>query len=248
MNSFIRICGMACLALNFGACGTLYTLDVYAVDDPEQEQELEKTYVLLSANPELRIDSPEFIAYANQVEKVLATKGYERRDGEDLSTVALGIYLSADISDASKKYHTVQTGIYENSSYSQDSPGNTRSGGGAQRGNPQAPRTPQQAPPDYLAGVAETGFATTVFTKQLTLIAFDLQEYLKDIAAKGREDAVPLEVWSVDVETTGKPADLNEVVPVMVAAAEPYISDRTDDVVRVKLNGSDRRISAIKDN
>ena len=65
--------------------------------------------------------------------------------------------------------------------------------------------------------------------------------------AKGQEEAVPFEVWSIDVETTGSPGDLNEVVPVMVAAAEPYITERTDDVVRVKLNGTSKRISAIKD-
>ena len=245
MNSLLRICGVALVVLSLGACGTLYTLDVYAVNDPEQD--LDKTYVLLSANPDLKIDSPEFISYASQVEKVLAEKGYERRYDDDLSSVALGIYLSANVSDPSKQYHTVQTGIYENSSYSQDSPGNSRSGGGITRQNPQsASSTPQQAPPEYLSGVAESGFATTVFTKHLNLIAFDLQKYLKDIATVGREDAVPAEVWSIDVETTGQPSDLGEVFPVMIAAAEPYMTKRTDDVVRVKLDGASKRVSEIK--
>jgi hypothetical protein len=246
MNSLIRICGVALSVLSLSACGTLYTLDVYAVNDPEQD--LDKTYVLLSANPELKIDSPEFISYASQVETVLADKGYERRYDDDLSAVALGIYLSANISDPSKKYHMVQTGIYENSSYSQDSPGNARNGSSTQRQNQNTATTPQQAPPEYLAGVEETGFATTVFTKHLNLIAFDLQKYLQDIATVGREDAVPAEIWSIDVETTGQPADLYEVFPVMVAAAEPYMTKRTDDVVRVKLDGASKRVSELKKN
>ena len=247
MNSMIRICGAACLVLNLSACGTLYTLDVYDVNDPTQD--LDKTYVVLSASPGLAVDSPEFQTYADQLEKVLASKGYERSDGENLSSVALGVYLSANISDPSKRYHVVQTAIYESSSYSENAPSTVRNSGNNTPGqNPTAPPPPPEPPADLLSGVAETGFATTVFTKHLNLIAFDLQKYLQDIETEGRESAVPVEIWSVDVETTGSPADLSEVVPVMVAAAEPYMTARTDDVVRVKLNGTDKRISAIKDN
>ena len=243
MNSLLRISGVACLVLNLSACGTLYKLDVYAVNDPNQD--LDKTYVILSASPELGIDSPEFKTYADQVEKVLASKGYARSDGEDLSTVALGVYLSAYISDPSKKYHSVQTILRESSANDESESGKLRSSMGSGQNNPMVI---ESLPEDDLSGASETGFATTVFTKHLNLIAFDLQKYLQDIETEGRESAVPMEVWSVDVETTGSPADLSKVVPVMVAAAEPYITERTDDVVRVKLNGTDKRISAIRDN
>jgi hypothetical protein len=246
MNSLIRICGVTCLVLNLSACGTLYTLDVYAVNDPTHD--LDKTYVVLSASPGLSITSPEFQTYADQVEKVLASKGYERSDGEDLSSVALGVYLSANVSDPSKRYHMVQTAIYETSTYSENSRSAVKNSGSQSSGQNQSAPPPPPPTPDLLSGVAETGFATTVFTKHLNLIAFDLQAYLQDIETKGRAQAVPIEVWSVDVETTGSPADLKEVFPVMVAAAEPYITERTDDVVRVKLNGTDKRISAIRDN
>ncbi len=239
MNSMIRICGVACLALNLSACGTLYKLDVYAINDPSQD--LGKTYVILSASPELGVNSPEFMAYANQVEKVLQPKGYVRSEGTDLSSVALGVYLSANISDPSKKYYKVKTVVYENSSNDDNEPNSRRSS------SPTKPPKPLEPTQDINPDVAESGFATTVFTKHLNLVAFDLQKYLQDIAAKGQEEAVPFEVWSIDVETTGSPGDLNEVVPVMVAAAEPYITERTDDVVRVKLNGTSKRISAIKD-
>ena len=243
MNSLLRICGVACLVLNLSACGTLYTLDIYAVNDPTQD--LDKTYVVLSASPELSIDSPEFQAYADQLEKVLASKGYERSDGEDLSTVALGVYLSANIGDPSKKYHSVQTNVYQSSSNDERDPSALRPERDDGSKGPMALPTQTE---DSLHGVAESGFATTVFTKHLNIIAFDLQKYLQDIETEGRESAVPVEIWSVDVETTGSPADLSEVVPVMVVAAEPYIAERTDDVVRVKLNGTDKRISAIRDN
>lgn len=244
MNSVIRICGVACLALHVSACGTLYKLDVFATNDPQQDPG--ETYVILSGSSELDVNSPEFGQYAAQVEKVLETKGYQRVTGDDLSEVDLGVYLSVNISDPAKKFHTVNTGIYESTTYTEDSPG-TRSGGGASRQNPQQV-TPQAAhpSPELLAGYSEAGFATTVFTKRLRLVAINLQEYLKDIAVNGKEEALPAEVWSIEVETTGQPADLNEVVPVMVVAAEPYITGSTDDVVNVKLSETDKRIAAIK--
>ena len=51
---------------------------------------------------------------------------------------------------------------------------------------------------------------------------------------------------SIDIETTGQPSDLADVVPVMVAAGQPYLGASTEDVVQIKINSSDSRIAAIK--
>ena len=107
--------------------------------------------------------------------------------------------------------------------------------------------TPPPAPvPDALVGYEQSGFATTVFTKHLSIIAVDLQKYLQEIAEVGRSVAVPREIWSIDVETTGTPSELTEVVPVMIAAASPYLGDSTGDTVRVQLSESDKRVRSIK--
>ncbi len=87
--------------------------------------------------------------------------------------------------------------------------------------------------PEILAGFEETGFATTVYTKHMNLIAVDLQKYIRDIATVGRTKAVPKEIWSIDIETTGQPGDLSEAFPVMIAAAQPYLADSTEDFVQV---------------
>lgn len=246
MQSFIRTSAIAGLALVFSGCGTLYKLDVVSYSNPNDE--LDNTYVILSGNPELNVNSPEFEVYASQVERAIEPKGFQRLPADDLSAAALGVYLSVAIGDASKRYHKVSTGIYERPDGEEVSavvtPKGTsgpNTGGGV--GN--VVTTPR---PEQLTGYEEKTFATTVYTKHMNLVAVDLQQYINDIKEVGRNEAVPKEVWSVDVETTGKPSDLSEVLPVMLAASQPYVAHKTDDVVHVKMNGTDSRIRQIKGN
>ena len=54
-------------------------------------------------------------------------------------------------------------------------------------------------------------------------------------------------LWSVTVATYGSSPDLDEVFPVMVAAAKPYIGSHDEDLITDKMNGIDKRIKAIED-
>lgn len=248
MHSRIQIGVAAGLALGLSACGTLYTLDVTAYNNPNVE--LGKSYVILSGNPDVGVNSPEFLEYASQVERALAPKGYRRVGEKALTEAALGIYVAVDMGDPSKRYHSVSTAVYEQpfGDGSQDidrsSGGSAGGSGGGQSAQPSVPAAVEAS--EFLTGYEETGFATTVYTKHLNLVAVDLQKYIRDINSVGRADAVPKEIWSVDVETTGQPDDLHEVFPVMIAAAQPYLADSTRDVVQVKISESDKRVNAIK--
>lgn len=227
-------------------CGTLYKLDVTAYSNPNHD--LDKTYVILSGDPELNVGSPEFQQYATQVERAIAAKGYRRVSGEDLSSAALGVYVTAAVSDAGKRYHTVSTGVYE-SPRGEEISGVVVAKGTTSNPNPSGGINQVRTPvPEQLTGYEEKSFATVVYTKHLNLVAIDLQQYISDIEAVGRNDAVPKEIWSVDIETTGKPSDLDEVLPVMLAAGQDYVADSTDDVVHVKMSAADRRIDAIRGN
>jgi hypothetical protein len=237
--------GLTCTAIVLSGCGTLYNLQVTAHNSPNIDPG--KSYVILSGNPELRVASPEFIEYANQVERALDSKGYHRVADGDLAAAALGVYVSAAISDPARRYNEVSTGMYEtpygDETGSQGRSGGSSSGGGGTSGQQSAPTAPA---PELLSGIKNSSFATTVYTKHLNLVAVDLQKYISEINSVGREDAVPVEVWSVDVETTGQPSDLSEVFPVLVAASQPYLGDKTEDVVILKMSGSDKRVTQIK--
>ncbi|MBT8103873.1 MAG: hypothetical protein KJO95_12940 [Gammaproteobacteria bacterium] len=247
MNSSARTGLLAVTALALSACSTLYTLDVSSYSDPSME--LDNTYVLLSGGGELDINSPEFDEYAAQIERALEPKGYRRLGEADLETAALGIYVSVGVGDPSKRIHTVSRGFYE-SPYAENSQaavrasGNSGAGRGGQSSAQPTPVTPPTA--ELLTGYEESGFATTVYTKYLHLLAIDFQSFIKEVATVGRANAKHKAVWSIDIETTGQPKDLSEVVPVMVAAGQRYVGDNTEGIVQVKMSGNDKRIEAIK--
>jgi hypothetical protein len=243
MQTFIRIGSMASLTVLLFGCGTLYKLDVTAYSNPNPE--LDRTYVILSGSSDLNVNSPEFEVYANQVERTIEPKGYRRLPGEDISSASLGLYLTIAVGDPGKRYHKVSQGVYERPIgeevaglvNSADSPGGPGGNSGSVVSTPR---------PEQLTGYDQKSFATTVYTKHLNLVAVDLRQYIADIKAYGRSAAIPKEIWSIDIETTGKPSDLNEVLPVMLAAAQPYVENSTDEVVRVKIGGTDKRITAIR--
>jgi len=249
MKTIIQIGSAVGLALTLGGCGTLYKLDVAAYSTTGESPG--NTYVILSADPDMSINSPEFELHANQLERALGSKGFQRVPGDELDKAALGIYVSANISDPSKVFHTVSRPVYDpganedlGSAAKSLGEGNRRSSqaGGSEGFENKLP----PAPKERLEGIEENSFATTVYTKQLNLVAVDLQRYLNDIRSLGRSEASPIEVWSVDIESTGQPSDLAAVIPIMIAAAQPYIADETGDVIRVKLTETDQRVSRIK--
>lgn len=245
MRTISKLGFIGTVAFTMSACSTLYKVDVTAFS--QSGEPVGDTYVVLSADPDMDVTSPEFEMHAKQLERAMSRKGFTRVSGDELDKAALGVYVSADISDPSKRYHKVETPIYD-SGVSEDlgsAAKNPTDGKGGVSGPGGENKLPP-APLENWEGVSSSGFATTVYTKQLNLVAIDLQRYLKDIKDLGREQASPIEVWSVDVETTGQPDDLSATIPILIAAAEPYIASETGEVVRVNLSETDKRVQSIR--
>lgn len=243
-----RVGIVAFMSVFLSGCGTLYKLDVIAAADSSKS--FAKTYVLLPGSPELDIESAEFDNYAAIVERSLEPMGYRRQDVDQLSSAALGIYVSAGIGNASKRVHTVTQPIIE-TPYPENSPSTVRSSGGSSGGGGSG-QSSQPPPPvtmptrEVLTGYQRSGFVTTVYTKFLSLTAIDLPSFAAEVARVGRENAVPETIWSIDIETTGQPSDLNEVVPVMLAGGQAYIGKATNGYVHLKISSTDKRVQAIQ--
>ena len=246
---FSRIGPLALLgtALCLSACGTLYKLEVTAYSDPSNE--IGNTYVIVSGDSAVSVRSPEFNVYADQLERALVSTGYRRVPEEQLSSADMAIYISAAVDGPTKAYYQANRPIYE--TVHDDSPVRGARGTGSTTSEIQqqvarvaaARETP---PPEALIGNEELPFSRTVYTRHLSVVAVDLQAYLKEIAAVGRPDAKKREIWSVDVKTTGSSRDLAEVVPVMIAAALPYFGTSTEKDVHINMDGLDKKVRAIK--
>ena len=242
-----RLTASASLLATLSACGMLYKLDVTAYNTPRPD--LGKKYVVVSSNPELDVNSAEFKTYAIQLERAMSDRGYKRLPNDRLSEANLAVYIAATVGEPGKRYHTVRNPVYE-AVYPEsagadrgNTAGNRSDGGQSGQSHRRPPiKTPT---PEALVGYKQSSFATTVYTKNLNIVAVDLQQYLKDIQTAGSSEITPKEVWSVEVETTGSPHDLSEVIPVMIAAAKPYIGTSTDDKVSVRLDERSAQVVAI---
>ena len=244
----LRNCIFAGLVFSISACGTLYELDVSAHKNNASPPG--NTYIILSNDQDFPLESPQFDRYASQLERAMIEHGYQRVPEDRLDAATIALYVSADISDPRKTYHSVSRAMYETphiegaSAAARNTSPNSGGQGAQTAGQPTVLDRPQV---EQLSGFQKNSFATTVFTKHMNLVAVDLQKYLGDIKLHGRSNAVPEELWSVDVETTGSVNDLQEVVPVMIAAAEPYLGEATESQVRVSLSEGDRRVRRIRD-
>jgi hypothetical protein len=245
MNKISNALGALAILIALTGCGTLYTLDVTA--NSNESIDSEKTYIVVSGSPGLPAESPAFDAYAAQLEKVLADHGYTRVDSDDFDKASIAVYLTAAISEPGKEYHTVRTSQKETIDPEFASSAVRSSGNKAQSSSGGGSSSPvEYAPAERLTGYQQAKFATTVYTKYLNLVAIDLADYLEDVNTKGKSEAVPEELWSVDVTTTGSPDSLDEAMPVMLAAAKPYIGSDSDEPVRVSLDESSRAVAAIR--
>ena len=54
------------------------------------------------------------------------------------------------------------------------------------------------------------------------------------------------QVWNVRVGSTGTSGNLRDVIPVMLAAAEPYIGDNTNGAVSMRLLENSQRVQSVK--
>lgn len=249
-NHLITATAVLSFGLTLTGCGTLYKLDVTAFNNPDHE--LGNSYVILSSTPNIDINSPEFQEYASQLERALAERDYRRVPVTDLDKAALAVYLSADISDPEKRFHSVSTALiepaYDETTTSEARSANTGQSGGSQGQSSVKLPSIEPPPPEVLVGYEKQQFATTVYVKSLSIRAIALQQYARDVQTKGPDKAVPQEVWSVDVETTGQPDSLSEALPVMIAAAQSYFGIATGETVRLKLSEKDRRVQFIRGN
>ena len=49
------------------------------------------------------------------------------------------------------------------------------------------------------------------------------------------------------MQTVGSSPDLDEVLPVMIAAADPYVTTHQEEMIKTKMNGADKRIKAVSE-
>lgn len=238
----LTMLGSLALGTCLSGCSTLYKVDVYA--ESRVDGDTVGNYVIIPADADYQLGTPEFENLASLLDAALAQHGYERQPQDKWQDAELAIYVSSDISEPGLAYRQTMSPVYE-APVTDGVPARAaaRSSGQTSTSTPPPPPPPPQD--DILVGYEKIGFSHEIYAKSLRVVAVDLQQYLGDIAAEGTTAAKPTVIWSVDVESTGSPNDMQEVLPVLIAAGQPYFGKSVNDVVRVRLADNDRRVKAL---
>lgn len=75
-------------------------------------------------------------------------------------------------------------------------------------------------------------------TRWMNLTAIDMSVFRKTKKVS--------EVWTVDVASTGDSDDLRYIMPMMLAACEPYIGRQTEAQIYIEMSPNDERIERIR--
>lgn len=238
----LTMLGSLALGTCLSGCSTLYKVDVYA--ESRVGGDTVGNYVIIPADADYQLGTPEFENLASLLDAALSQHGYKRQPKDKWQDAELAIYVSSDISEPGLAYRQTMSPVYEAPDY-EGAPARAavRNSGSQNTSTPPPPPPPPQD--DILVGYEKMGFAHEIYAKSLRVVAVDLQQYLGDIAVEGASAAKPTVIWSVDVESTGSPKDMQEVLPVLIAAGQPYFGKTIDDVVRIRLADNDRRVKAL---
>ncbi len=220
------------LAAGLTACGT-QTVKV-SIDSTVGEQQVPgKRYVWLSGMAETSPADLHFREFSRYFQTILQQHGYRKStDGK----APIAIYFSYGVSPGRTTQYTTTTPIYDwvggdtivYTETSKDEKGETTS----------TTRTITTPIRQRLIGMSVGTGQYTVFTRFVTLTA---KRY-----RRGKKPGEMPTLWQTRITSTGPSSDLRALMPVMAAAAAPYIAADTGEVRVVKIKRDDPRVKAFK--
>jgi hypothetical protein len=211
-------------------CTSAYNFRVDALASPAAASLDNKTYVFRSGDPSIAADDLRFMETTMMVERALAERGYRRAAKEADATLL--IFVEARMSGPLAATETWSDPVYLRSA-----------------GYSHVVRTPVYGADGKVTSYVssrvyippQTEFAGYV-NRQRQITVFEKGLYLS--ARLRKEDgAAGSELWTLSVITQDQSSDLRGYLPYLLAAAHPYIGQRTEGqvIVSIKDNESNRR-------
>jgi hypothetical protein len=192
-----------------------------------------KRYVLMPGGKEINADDLQFQEFAKQVETVLAEQGFVK--ATELKQADVAIFLAYAIGDPKTYQYSYsvptwgQTGVASSQTY-----GTVSSYGGFGTYSGSTTYTPT-----YGVTGSTTHIGTnTIYTRFMTLNAYDISIYLKDEKMS--------QVWKTSAVSTGSSGDLRMVFPYMAAAVQPYIGTNTLMKIELEIQENDPSVQKIR--
>lgn len=219
-------------ALVFSGCQNTYSFKVDAINNPEIEGH--KSYWIVNSNPAINEEDLEYKEVVQYVKTALSGKGlYEAPNIESADMI---IDVSYGIGEPQVDFKTYSTPVYMEvgggyrtvSQPVKDANGNVR----------MVTRTIYIPPRREVVDMQEQVIPITTYEKFLRLTARD--NTIQD------ESEAPVQAWSIYVKNKDESDDLRKYLPLMAAAAVPYVGENTESQEVVKIKDTDESVGFVK--
>ena len=233
VSSRLNILYLCLAAVFLGGCATPYTFKVDAINNPEIAGHL--SFKMVSSNAEIDESDLQYKEVAEYVKTTLSAQGmYEAPTAESADMI---VDIAYGIGEPEIDFKTYTTPLYA-----------VRGGDYETRMVPVVDKTTGKVymktvqvyvpPVREVVDFEERVMPITTYEKYLRLTSRDNREV--------DEEEGPAQVWSIYVKNKDESNDLRKYLPLLAAAAVPYVGADTEEQEEIRIKETDESVAFIK--
>ena len=201
------------------------------IDSINSGQPVGKQYIISPGDKNIPLDNLQFLEYAKYTHRALQMKGFAPATSPETADIA--VYLYYAVSAPTEHQYQYSEPVYGQTGFSTS---RMRTPVDHRGGQPTYVETTTYSPTYGVVGYTERTGTYVLFTRFISLNAFDMVEYRKSHNQK--------QVWKTEISSSDPSGDLRKAFPLMLMAALPYLGENTGSQLTVKIDDNDPRLQA----
>ena len=215
-------------------CSSTYSFKVDAINNSDPNVKELKSYKIVSSNVQINEEDLEFQEVSQYINTALSGRGYYEAPAIDNADMVIDV--SYGVSEPQTDFKTKTSPIYGRSS-----------GGFKTISTPVIDRNGNVR---YVNSTVFTPSRVEMIGVQEQIIPIITYEKYLRMTSRDNRDIVnkesPTQVWSIYVKNKDESEDLRKYVPLMAAAAIPYVGENTENQQEIRIKEEDDIVDFVK--
>ena len=215
-------------------CSSTYSFKVDAINNSDPNVKELKSYKIVSSNVQFNEEDLEFQEVSQYIKTALSGRGYYEAPAIDNADMVIDV--SYGVSEPQTDFKTKTSPIYGRSS-----------GGFKTISTPVIDRNGNVR---YVNSTVFTPSRVEMIGVQEQIIPIITYEKYLRMTSRDNRDIVnkesPTQVWSIYVKNKDESEDLRKYVPLMAAAAIPYVGENTENQQEIRIKEEDDIVDFVK--
>ena len=215
-------------------CSSTYSFKVDAINNSDPNVKELKSYKIVSSNVQINEEDLEFQEVSQYIKTALSGRGYYEAPAIDNADMVIDV--SYGVSEPQTDFKTKTSPIYGRSS-----------GGFKTISTPVIDRNGNVR---YVNSTVYTPSRLEMIGVQDQIIPIITYEKYLRMTSRDNRDIVnkesPTQVWSIYVKNKDESEDLRKYVPLMAAAAIPYVGENTENQQEIRIKEEDDIVDFVK--